>query len=66
MNMALAVSTALSPEKEEGVEEVAEAAQLFLLVEFECSLIVELCPLRAHVVKSLDSKMIEPLGCGAL
>lgn len=44
---------------------VAEVAQLFPLAEFECSLIVELCPLRAHVVKSLDSKMVEPLGCGA-
>lgn len=67
MNMVLAVSTALSPEKEEGVRggEVAEVAQLFPLAEFECSLIVELCPLRAHVVKSLDSKMVEPLGCGA-
>lgn len=60
------VSTALSPEKEEGVRGgVAEVAQLFPLAEFECSLIVELCPLRAHVVKSLDSKMVEPLGCGA-
>lgn len=66
MNMVLAVSTALSPEKEEGVRGgVAEVAQLFPLAEFECSLIVELCPLRAHVVKSLDSKMVEPLGCGA-
>lgn len=65
MNMVLAVSTALSPEKEEGVGEVAEAAQLFLLTEFECSFIVELCPLRAYVVKSLDSKMVEPLECGA-
>lgn len=44
---------------------VAEVAQLFPLAEFECSLIVELCPLRARVVKSLDSKMVEPLGCGA-
>lgn len=65
MNMVLAVSTALSPEKEEGVGEVAEVAQLFLLAESECSFIVELCPLRAHVVRSLDSKMVEPLGCGA-
>ena len=59
--MVLTVSTALSPEKEEGVGEVAEAAQLFLLAESECSLIVELCPLRAHVVRSLYSKMVEPL-----
>lgn len=65
MNMVLAVFTALNPEKEEGVRGVAEVAQLFPLAEFGCSLIVELCPLRAHVVKSLDSKMVEPLGCGA-
>lgn len=65
MNMVLAVFPALSPEKEEGVGEVAEEAQLFSLAESECSLFVELCPLRAHVVRSLDSKMVGPLECGA-
>lgn len=66
MNMVLAVSTALGLRRKKGCGGgVAEVAQLFPLAEFGCSLIVELSPLRAHVVKSLDSKMVEPLGCGA-